>query len=512
MLNANYFIPSTNGQYFIPNYGTKRVFDTEKVNVGPVVEALVEKNFGEKFFEKKNVSHNSLFLIVARNARKEKISVSLGERTNSIPNYHYHAVGDVPLDILDNAMKEGFVLTAERIPGPAVCLHKYRLCDNSEAGKLLITCSENGLKFSEDLKSFTEMSCWTKQLFHVICSLIAEYHEKECSYLDKFRDIYYDYLESQKEKDGYTACENILFLSNIATKNFIHFLEYVAQSQDKHGMGYFIEILDNANPFVTGKPYPSMKEISSKAGQKILAAVGTSSNIQAIQTIIKALEENPKVGPDGLMVLNEFLSVVGYNHNTLWDLQNFEEIFENFDITPSVLINRAIKGFFYEGIYCYSYFNMATDYIKMHKVLEIPLPKKLPVNLLEEHNHLQAQVRVKELIKYEESFKKVSQAHISEVDDFNKSHKDSEFLVDIPKESKELIMEGQALNHCVASYAPYMAAGKTLIFFVRTKEKPDKPFVTFEVKDKQLVQAHGFNNSNPSQNVKDFINDFVNSL
>ena len=51
---------------------------------------------------------------------------------------------------------------------------------------------------------------------------------------------------------------------------------------------------------------------------------------------------------------------------------------------------------------------------------------------------------------------------------------------------KELIAEGDALHHCVASYAKKHAAGDTAIFFIRRANRPDTPYFTLELDCKRL--------------------------
>lgn len=61
-------------------------------------------------------------------------------------------------------------------------------------------------------------------------------------------------------------------------------------------------------------------------------------------------------------------------------------------------------------------------------------------------------------------------------------------------DAAELIVEGKTLHHCVGSYASQMASGKTAIFFVRTEEKPDKPFFTLELRGTNVIQCRTLNN------------------
>ena len=74
-----------------------------------------------------------------------------------------------------------------------------------------------------------------------------------------------------------------------------------------------------------------------------------------------------------------------------------------------------------------------------------------------------------------------------------------------PKQTDDLIAEGQALHHCVGTYIERVAAKKCLIVFVRRVEEPKKPYVTVEVRDGKIEQIHGDHNSNPTEEVKKFV-------
>lgn len=72
----------------------------------------------------------------------------------------------------------------------------------------------------------------------------------------------------------------------------------------------------------------------------------------------------------------------------------------------------------------------------------------------------------------------------------------------------ELIDEGSALHHCVATYAKKHLSGQTVIFFVRKKSEPDKPFYTLEYnpKTENIVQCRGLHNCGKTPEVEAFVN------
>lgn len=64
----------------------------------------------------------------------------------------------------------------------------------------------------------------------------------------------------------------------------------------------------------------------------------------------------------------------------------------------------------------------------------------------------------------------------------------------LPKELQELKAEGKALSHCVGTYADRVAGGKTVIVFVRQKDKVDNPLYTLEISKGKIVQLRGMKN------------------
>ena len=71
----------------------------------------------------------------------------------------------------------------------------------------------------------------------------------------------------------------------------------------------------------------------------------------------------------------------------------------------------------------------------------------------------------------------------------------------------ELIAEGSALHHCVATYAKEHLSGQTVILFIRKKNEPDKPFYTLEYnpKTESIVQCRGLHNCGKTPEVEAFV-------
>ena len=80
-----------------------------------------------------------------------------------------------------------------------------------------------------------------------------------------------------------------------------------------------------------------------------------------------------------------------------------------------------------------------------------------------------------------------------------------ELQIVCPKRANDLVDEGKALHHCVGSYIDKVTEGRCLIVFVRRVEEPKKPYVTVEVRDGKIAQIHGDHNSDPTEEVKKFV-------
>ena len=83
------------------------------------------------------------------------------------------------------------------------------------------------------------------------------------------------------------------------------------------------------------------------------------------------------------------------------------------------------------------------------------------------------------------------------------------YIVIIAKSPSDLIVEGNALNHCVGrmNYDRKFAREETLIFFVREKTSPTTPLVTLEYSPSmhKVLQCYGERDTKPNQEILDFV-------
>lgn len=80
-------------------------------------------------------------------------------------------------------------------------------------------------------------------------------------------------------------------------------------------------------------------------------------------------------------------------------------------------------------------------------------------------------------------------------------------LIRLPNRLEELKKEGEALHHCVGTYMERVRKGETMIFFIRRKEEPEKPYYTLEWHGK-VVQCRGSHNCDMTPEVKAFVQIF----
>lgn len=89
-------------------------------------------------------------------------------------------------------------------------------------------------------------------------------------------------------------------------------------------------------------------------------------------------------------------------------------------------------------------------------------------------------------------------------------NKRSAFICVIAKSPADLIREGELMHHCVGrmQYDERFAKEQSLIFFIRAKEKPEKPLVTLEysLSMHKVLQCYASYNQKPSEEILHYVN------
>ena len=128
-----------------------------------------------------------------------------------------------------------------------------------------------------------------------------------------------------------------------------------------------------------------------------------------------------------------------------------------------------------------------------------------PQNLERTHDQMQERQKAEAAEKRREAF----QQRYERMKKY--AFTDGDILIRPCGTEEELIAEGKALHHCVASYAERHARGELTIFFIRRKDKPDEPWYTLNFNEKQLsvTENRGKCNCARTDEVRNFENTWL---
>ena len=89
-------------------------------------------------------------------------------------------------------------------------------------------------------------------------------------------------------------------------------------------------------------------------------------------------------------------------------------------------------------------------------------------------------------------------------------NKKSVYIAIIAQKPSDLVREGELLHHCVGrmGYDQKFAREESLIFFIRTKEEPEKSLATVEysLKNHAVLQCYADHDSKPNADILNFVN------
>ncbi|WP_416149471.1 PcfJ domain-containing protein [Salipaludibacillus sp. HK11] len=148
------------------------------------------------------------------------------------------------------------------------------------------------------------------------------------------------------------------------------------------------------------------------------------------------------------------------------------------------------------------------DYLDDCKKLNMDTSQDMilfPTNLDKAHQSTIKKIKHKEDKELNEKFTK-------RLKELSKLIFECDGLVIRPAEScRELIREGNLLEHCIGGYAEKHAKGVTSIFLLRKAEEPDKPFYTVEVRGNRVGQVSGYKNQMATKKINSFLDEFANT-
>lgn len=138
------------------------------------------------------------------------------------------------------------------------------------------------------------------------------------------------------------------------------------------------------------------------------------------------------------------------------------------------------------------------DYIKVAGEIGLKLSEKknlMPQDIYAAHDEVMA---IRTAIRAEKEMKRNAEKEAGFRKHLPKYQRkytasDGVYMIRVPETIKEIVDEGQALDHCVGrmNYINEMAAGRNAIVFLRRCDAPDKPWYTLEVSPKRIVQCEG---------------------
>lgn len=154
------------------------------------------------------------------------------------------------------------------------------------------------------------------------------------------------------------------------------------------------------------------------------------------------------------------------------------------------------------------------DYISACEYLKLDLTlskNKFPHNFkkwhdirIDEYHSAKAEEDEKERKKFYQKFAEIAEKYLP------LQRGGENYVAIIAKSPKDLMFEGEKLNHCVGrmNYDQKFVIEESLIFFIRNKEEPDIPFVTVEysLKNHKVLQCYGKSDSKPDEEVLNFVN------
>ena len=189
------------------------------------------------------------------------------------------------------------------------------------------------------------------------------------------------------------------------------------------------------------------------------------------------------------------------------------------DITAHVSLHKALKYIVFQNkkrnnngaISIYrDYIRMSVDKGEFDKKNSmIAFPKHLDEEhqrLVEWKNQNNREIRTAELDMIDSL---LSEYHKQ----FDFVKEGEELIVTAPEKGEDIISEGRKQHICVGGmsmpYISQMAHKEGAILFIRKQDTPETPYYTMEVRNGSICQVRGACNCAPSQEVKDFVEEFA---
>ncbi len=203
--------------------------------------------------------------------------------------------------------------------------------------------------------------------------------------------------------------------------------------------------------------------------------------------------------------------------NELYDTYNFEKTLHK---NPNYKLFKELFHNNFKSLRLYlkkqnAHVYMYADYINACRHLGIDLTQNknlIPHDFMRWHDIRTNEYKTAKALKdaeekrqLYEKFSSVAHKYVTMQHNSNNA-----FICIIAKSPADLIHEGETLHHCVGgmNYSQKFIKEETLIFFIRNKLEPEKPFITLEYSPskKSILQCHTHNNGSPDEKSSQYIN------
>lgn len=151
------------------------------------------------------------------------------------------------------------------------------------------------------------------------------------------------------------------------------------------------------------------------------------------------------------------------------------------------------------------------DYLNDIRILQMERTEDVlyPKHFEAAHERLSAQRREREEHIKAEKIREKDRILASMLPGIRKiygNYKDDSFVMVLPECKEDFNREGRENHNCVGgSYYDKMLEGKCVVLFLRRNDEPEKAFCTVEMNGTRVVQCRAIRNSDPPQEVKDFM-------
>lgn len=224
----------------------------------------------------------------------------------------------------------------------------------------------------------------------------------------------------------------------------------------------------------------------TKTEYKILLDMEDKYRYQTVECLHDWRKVNPKAKIEGAIVVVT---------NGIWEYH--KEHLKKYAFPLGVTAEKIAKSIRRSGN------SIWADYIEAAEKLGYDLKNTVvvfPKDILRAHDLAISQV------KYETNQKLEAEGRESvERREKRYNFESGDYLIRVAETMQEIIVEGKVLMHCVGGYTERHMKEQTTILFVRRADDPDMPLCTVEYRNGEIIQAYCRKNTDPTQEIKDFL-------